>query len=133
MKTTEDAALALSMWWSQKSFRTPLNKDNGDSNPLLFMLASMSTKTAQESVTDDKINIFEQELSKHIIEYREKYPSSRVSIYTDYNPDHSLSLAAEKAGLDPSAFPWKTGSYINDKNEVFVSFGYGKPYEKLEF
>lgn len=133
MNKIEDAALALSMWWAEKSFRTPLNKDNGDSNPLLFLLATMSTKNAQESVTEEKIKVFESALSKHIIEYREQYPYSNVRIHTDYNPDHYLSLAAEKAGLDDSAFPWKTSTYINEKNEVFVAFGYGKPYEKLEF
>lgn len=131
MKSIQDAATALSIWWAEKSFKTPFNKDNGDSNPLLFMLASMNTTNAQANVSDEKIKVFEDTLAKHIIEYREKYPASRVSLYCDYNPDHFLSLAAQQAELDNDAFPWKTGSYITPQNDVFVSFGYGKPYEMI--
>ena len=128
MNTLEDAIIKVTLFWSDKSFRTALNQNNGDESPqgsMSFMLMNMVSDKAQKSITDDKIKIFEKELAKEITGYRDKYPDSAVWMDVDYHPAAILANPAAQAEIDPGCFPCKTWVRINRDNSVEASYQYG--------
>lgn len=124
-QTYEEAVLKTVMWWSEK-IQQPLNQDNGDTSKnggMAFMLMNMVANNAQESTTPEQIKIFEDTLTKKLMEVENN--RYRESLHVDYHPDQMLSESASESGINPSVFPCKTWTRIGIENEVSVSFGYG--------
>ena len=125
VQSYEDAVLKTVMWWSEK-IQKPLNQNNGDQSSggaIAFMLMNMVANNAQQSITPEKIKVFEETLTKKLMEVEnEKYLQN---LDVDYHPNQILAESAEKAEIDLSVFPCKTWTRIGLENEVEVSLGYG--------
>jgi len=127
-KRTYKEAVELTVnWWIEKSFKTPLNQNNGDksdSSGIGFMLMNMVSMSAQHKNTPDKIEKFKQELTRILLEAEGKGRYNN-ELDVDYHPNHILSEAAELAGINSCCFPCKTFTYINNKNEIEGRYQYG--------
>lgn len=124
-QTLEQAVAKVVKWWTNKSFRTPLNQNNGDNSEhgfLAFMLMNMSSSKAQESVTEEKIQLFEQKLTEILLAAPNSY---RRTLDVDYNPCVELAEAAEYAGLDSGCFPCKSVTWISESNKATAKYQYG--------
>lgn len=127
-QTFEDAVLKTVTWWSDKSFRTLMNQNNGDnssSGEMTFLLMNMVASKSQETVTDEKIKVFEEHLAKYLSDYRNQYPTSQIWLDVDYHPCQMLADAAEKAGIESHCFPCKTATRLTSDNKVFAKYQYG--------
>lgn len=125
-QTYEEAVLKTVMWWAEK-IQQPLNQNNGDDSRnggMMFMLMNTVSNNAQQSITPDKIKIFQESLTEKLIAVKnDKY--RRTDLDVDYHPNRMLSECAEKANIDLSVFPCKTWTRIDLENQVEVSMGYG--------
>lgn len=130
-QTYEDAVLKCVLWWSDKSFRTPLNQNNGDDSPqgsMAFARMNMVALSAQQKVTDEKIKKFEDKLIELLLQAKTRYEKT---LSVDYGPCTLLAEAADFAELEYACFPCKTHSFIEDNNEVYVKYQYGGELVKL--
>ena len=130
MKELKTAIEKTVKFWSEKSFKTPMNQNNGDaseSGGLTFFLMNMVSDKAQESVTDSGIESFENKLTELLMNCE---PHNRF-LDVDYNPCDMLRLAALHAGLDSACFPCKTHTRINTDNTVDASYQYRGELIKL--
>lgn len=124
----EDAVLKTVMWWSEKSFNTTLNQNNGDNSPqggLTFMLMNMLSMDSQKDATPDKIKKFEEKLTELLMEKKDNSYDRTLDV--DYHPCELLSTACEYAGINPGCLPCKTFSRIDNQNRVYVKYQYGAP------
>ena len=120
----EDAVLKTVMFWSDKSFRTILNQNNGDDSPqggIMFALMNMVSGKAQESITEEKIKLFEKKLTELLMSC-DKYDRT---LDVDYHPCILLSEAAKFAEIDEKCFPCKTVTRIDEDNTVHAKYQYG--------
>lgn len=132
-QTFEDAVLKTVMFWSDKSFRTPMNQNNGDDSPngaMGFMLMNMLSSKAQESITEDKIKSFENKLTELLMGVKNE-ARWNWELDVDYHPCQMLATAAEFAGLDSSCFPCKTWTRIDQDFNAIASYQYGGTPTKL--
>jgi len=132
-QTFEEAALKCVMFWSDKSFRTSLNQNNGDDSPnagIGFMLMNMLSLTAQETVTEEKIKKFENKLVELLVETKKRGAAKwEMELDVDYHPSKLLEEAANFAEIDPQCFPCKTWTQIDDDNVATAKYQYGtNPY-----
>ena len=118
----ELAAIRVADLWAEQ-VQKPMNKDNGDDNPLLFMLATIHTQTAQESISAEKIETFKQSV---IREVRNKLLlRGQCWLDCDYGPDDELGVACACAAIPTGALPWKSSTRIDLKtNRIDYRFGY---------
>ncbi len=127
-QTFEEAVLKTVIWWSDKSFRTPFNQNNGDGSEhggLAFLLMNMLSNKSQENITDEKIKVFEEHLAKSLTVYRVQYPTSSIWLDVDYHPCQMLAEAAEAADLESQCFPCKSSTRLDANNKVFARYQYG--------
>ena len=132
INTYEDAVLKTVLWWSDKSFRTKANQNNGDNTPqgaLTFMLMNMRSTNAQDGINDAKIKIFEEELSRLLLS--EVVRPDNLYLDVDYHPCSMLANAAHKAGIDIGCFPCKSHTRIDKNNRVFAKYQYGSSEVEL--
>jgi hypothetical protein len=124
-QTYEQAVKKVVDFWIEKSFRTPLNQNNGDGSPqggMTFLLMNMVSARAQETITDEKIKLFENKLTEILLLDNPR----NINIGVDYHPDKELSDAAAFAGLDAGCFPCKTYTWINKQTNTATSkYQYG--------
>lgn len=127
MKNTyEEAVLKVVMWWSDKSFRTPLNQDNGDKTKqgdMTNMLLSGASLKAQQTITEEKIKKFEEKLTELLMKAANR---RERELDVDYSPCNTLYEAAKHAGIDSHCFPVKSFTSIEDDNRVFAKYQYGR-------
>ena len=126
-QTYEEAVLKTVMWWSEKSFRTLFNQNNGDDSPqggMAFMLMNMVSSKAQEKVTDEKIKLFEQKLTELLMAEKDN-AGHRARLDVDYHPNQTLGDACKFAGIDSMCLPCKTYSFIDQNNKAIVKYQYG--------
>jgi len=124
-QTYEEAVLKTVMWWSDKSFRTPLNQNNGDDSPqggMMFALMNTVSMNAQQTATVEKQKAFESKLTELLMNCAKQERTLDV----DYHPCRMLSEAANFAGIDSGCFPCKSYTSIDDNNKAFAKHGYGK-------
>lgn len=129
-QTLEDAILKVVMFWSNKSFRTPMNQNNGDDSPnggMSFMLLNMVAKGAQDEVTPEQITRFEMELSKLLTNAND----FQKTLSVDYGPCELLANAADYAKIGYGCFPCKTVTWISDNNIATARYQYGGKKETL--
>lgn len=130
-QTFEEAVLKTVMFWSDKSFRTPLNQNNGDNSEngaMSFMLMNMVSGEAQKSVTENKVKQFEKYLTQILMD---KSDEAYVELSVDYNPCNELKVAAGFAELDFACFPCKTFTRIEKDRSVTAKYQYGGEFIKL--
>jgi hypothetical protein len=127
VQTFEEAVLKTVLFWSDKSFRTPLNQNNGDDSlngGMMFALMNMKSMAAQESVTDDKVEKFEEKLTELLMDSQND-PRYEWTLDVDYDPCQMLSEAADYAGFDSGCFPCKTFTRIEKDHNVTAKYQYG--------
>lgn len=120
-------------WWVEKSFKTPLNQNNGDNSQnggIGFMLMNMVSMSAQDKNTPEKIEKFKTELTKLLLESEGKGRYNN-ELSVDYHPNRILSTACKLSEVDPGCLPCKTFTYIDNENEVEGQYQYGGPWFKL--
>jgi hypothetical protein len=125
MQTLEQAISKVVKFWSEKSFRTPLNQNNGDNSEngeISFLLMNQVALTAQSNVTDEKIKAFEDKLTELLLKSE---PHERAWLDVDYHPCKMLSDAAQYAGLDDGCFPCKSSTHIGRDNIAQAKYQYG--------
>ena len=126
-QTYEEAVLKCVMWWSDKSFRTPLNQNNGDKSSqggIVSILHNTISLKAQEKLTEEKITKFEEKLSELLLSEKDaKY--NRAKLDVDYSPCETLFQACQYAGIDSHCLPCKSHSYIDENNNAFAKYQYG--------
>lgn len=129
----DDAVLKTVMFWSDKSFRTPMNQNNGDDSPggaMGFMIMNESSMLAQKEITNEQMTLFERCLGELILAERGLHPTRDIYLSVDYAPCHELAVAAQTAGINNFAcFPCKTSTWIGVDNVAKAAYQYhGKPY-----
>lgn len=132
-QTFEEAVLKTVLFWSDKSFRTLMNQNNGDDSPggaTTFMLMNMLAMSAKKSVTDEKIKAFEDKLTELLMAVKDKQ-SYQWQLDVDYHPCQMLAESAEFAGIDTHCFPCKTFTRIEKDHSVVAKYQYGGPFVKL--
>ena len=128
----EDAVLKTVIFWSEKSFKTAFNQNNGDNSEngaMSFMLMNMVASKAQAEATPDKIKNFEEKLYELLI--AEKENPYNLTLDVDYSPCRILGEAARFAGLNPSCLPCKTFTRIENDYSVTAKYQYGGEFIKL--
>ena len=121
--TYENAVAKTVRFWSEKSFKTKMNKNNGDdtgNSDLGSALMNLVTSKEQKNITIEKIKAFEKKLTELLMN---SDPWDRI-LAVDYAPDSRLREAAQHAGLSELCFPWKTFTRINRDNTVNASYQY---------
>jgi hypothetical protein len=132
-QTFEDAVLKTVLFWSDKSFRTKFNQNNGDDSPnggMSFLLMNMVANKAQESITDEKIKLFESALTEKLLALKKENPW-KWELDVDYHPCQILSECADIAGLDQGCFPCKTFTRIESDFSVKAKYQYGGKFLTL--
>lgn len=134
--TIQTAAQKVADLWAEQLVK-PTNKDNGDDNPMLFLLATHNTIHAQQSLDAVKLQNFKTALILLIgQEILGEWPQSANyyhHITTDYGPEGLLAQAAEQAQIPGGCFPWKscTRIHLND-NLIDYRFGYSCQWANLK-
>ncbi len=132
-RTYAEAVEIMVKWWSEKSFATPLNQNNGDNSPagvLGFILGNTLADKAKEGATPEKIAAFELALTNILLAGEHEGRCER-ELDVDYHPNGILSDAAKASGIDTSCFPIKTFVYINGENEIEGRYQYGGAWFKI--
>lgn len=133
MQSYQDAVLKTVMFWSDKSFRTALNQNNGDTSPnggMAFALMNIVSMQAKTSITAEKIKAFEDKLTQILMSMESGSPYDRT-LDVDYHPCTALAEAARHAGIDTGCFPCKTFTRIEKNNEVTAKYQYGGAFVQL--
>lgn len=123
-----DVARAAAEWWAQKLREDDPKVDNGDA--MQSALGSVNRERALEGVSDEQIDDFEDFLTEMLL--HEEIRGKDRYIKCDYGPHPMLAEAAEEVGIENvrSAFPWKTGMWI-ETDRVLVSEGYHSDREEI--
>jgi hypothetical protein len=128
MNTYEEAVLKVAMWWSDKSFRTPLNQDNGGKDSpqekMTNMLLGAVSLQAQKKITDEKIKKFEKHLYDALMLMKDKGARART-LDVDYDPCDILFEVAKASGIDTGCLPVKSSTYIDEQNRAWAKYQYG--------
>jgi len=130
VRTYAEAVEICVNWWSEKSFNTPLNQNNGDDSAqggMAFLLMNMLSSSAQSETTPEKIAAFKSKLTELLMAKEGK----ENLLHVDYHPNALLTEACEFAGVRPSCLPCKTNTSINKNNQVEGRYQYGGAWFKL--
>lgn len=128
MQSYEEAVLKVVMWWSDNSFRKPLNQNNGGDDVTHVLMNTLSMKV-QEKISQEQIKKFEIRLTQLLMSPGLKKWEKSLSV--DYSPCKKLFEAAEFAGIKPYCFPCKSSTRIDDDNNAYGYLGYGASEVKL--
>lgn len=126
-----DAAVA---WW--KEHVGPASKHltgtPGDKQAAENDVWAMYAKSKLKPLTDEQLDIFEEELRRLLRETAAKMEYGTLFMCCDYGPTGELAEAAELAGFPKSSlyFPAKTNLNIR-RGHVEVGHGYGQPFVRL--
>lgn len=132
-RTYFEAVEIMVKWWSEKSFHTALNQNNGDPSPaggLGFLLGNMLADKAKETITPEKIEVFETVLTNLLMDGKYEGSWGR-ECSVDYDPNTILNDACKAAGINTACLPIKTFTYINAQNEVEGRYQYGGEWFKI--
>ena len=127
-KTADKAA----QWWANQLQKggDDMGDDMGDDSPqagFTMALGTMLQSKCRAKNTPEKLESFKNHLSDHLQKQDDLY---RLYVGCDYGPDAQLAKAAELAGIDTGAFPWKTGMVI-EGDVIRVAEGYAAPWKLL--
>jgi protein-disulfide isomerase-like protein with CxxC motif len=118
-----ETAAKAAKWWTSKLRRGGTNAGlDGENGAYAVLLGVLLQSSAMSKNTPDKLANFETKLTAHF----EAIDRDWYVIGTDYGPEGDLADIAHAAGIDGSAFPWKTRMYFKG-DAVTVAEGYGAP------
>ena len=117
MNTNEKLIEAAVNWWADKLKKPAVEGINGDnsSSGSLFALLSRTTIQKNEVISDEKILIFKELLTK-LLQDKQKF--RRVSLATDYGPEYPLSEVCRDAGVPGIQFPQKTTMHVDFEEQT---------------
>ena len=129
-QTLEDAVLKTVTWWSDKSFRTVMNQNNGDDadDGVVNILLNTASMKAKNGITGEQIKKFEDKLTELLMNAKSSYDRS---LSVDYHPCEKLFEAAEFAGINSSCFPCKSCTSIDNNNKAFAKYQYGGDHNEI--
>lgn len=132
-RTYKEAVDIMVKWWSEKTFKTVLNQNNGDDSPsggMTFLLMNKASLAAQSKTTPETIEKFEAKLTELLLgaEHLNRF-YTRLDV--DYSPSILLAKACEYSGALLSALPCKTFTRITEENEIEGRYQYGGDWFKL--
>lgn len=133
VRTYAEAVEVCVNWWIEKTFKTPLNQNNGDNSPqggMVFMLMNMLASNSQKEVTPEKIEAFKTKLTELLMAVEEN-GNYYTELSVDYHPNDMLYEACEFAKVDTACLPVKTFTRINKSNEIEGRYQYGGAWFKL--
>jgi len=126
-QTFEKAVEKTVNFWIQKSFKTPMNQDNGDngsSGVTKTMSMNMLAMKSQVGVSDSKIEKFKTKLTELLKSKQEECSRHGINLSVDYHPCQMLYEASEYAEIETGCFPCKTTSWIDKDNKATASYQY---------
>jgi len=126
VQTYEEAVLKIVMWWSEKSFKTPMNQNNGDDSTtegIVHMMINAISRNIQKDISEDQIKIFEKELTSLLLK-KENSPIHEKYLNVDYGPCEILAKACDTAQIDPLILPCKSSTHIDTFNKATASYQY---------
>ena len=121
-QTFEQAVNKTVNWWAEK-MQAPMNQNNGDdcdSGGLTLMLSNLVSQKAQQTISSENIKLFKSNLKNQLMSME----GQRVCLSVGYHPCQELATSAQAAGIDVMCFPYKTTSWINEKNLAMASYQY---------
>jgi len=133
MQTYEDAVIKTVLWWSEKSFQTTLNQNNGDDSPtggLTFALMNTLAMDIQNDTTKAQIKKFEEKLTELLMGVEHEAPYLK-SLEVDYDPCRLLGEAMEHATINLKCLPIKSHTRIDKNNVVWAKYQYGNGETEL--
>ena len=103
--------------------------DNGDDEPIGFMLHAMAKKPITTKQLDDfeesLIKLISADVERQMSKYNVPISRCYVRLSVDYHPEKILSAAADAAGISHNNFPIKSSVSIGfEKENINVSYGY---------
>ena len=115
-------------WWADQLESASVKLDNGTDDAALLALLSLSKP--KPTYSQEQIETFRSYLVQHIESEIEGWGDCQISV--DYDPDETLSNAAEQAGikLKMKDLPWKTWTRAT-ADKVILSHGYAAPQVEL--
>lgn len=132
-QTFEEAVLKTVLFWSDKSFRTSLNQNNGDDSSNGFMTYALMNTLAgnvQKETTPEQIKKFEDKLTELLMAVKNQW-GSEWTLSVDYDPCRILYEACEFAGINSRCLPCKTFTRIEKDFQVTAKYQYGGQFVKL--
>ena len=129
----KSVSVAAEKWATMISDTSNLrNFDNGEKkNDIGFFMSIMGSLRAMEHTpTPEQVSLFKDTLEELIENELLSGRSHEVTLRVDYHPEGLLDMAAEKAGIDASVFPFKRTMWVTSTSVKF-SDGCGEPEEVL--
>lgn len=130
-KTPGDAA---ALWWV--AVLTKPRLDNGDdgSNPMMTIMITMA-EAGPHPVAEELAEfggILARKVNEALEDSPNRYRDYGFTLSVDYDPDRTLSDAADEAGfrLGMGQWPWKTTMWVKP-DEVSVRYGRGGDIETI--
>ena len=121
-------------WWVEK-LRQREPHSNGDNNPASIFACVLADVGAEDKGLETKLEVFRRELESNItkrMDFLSKNRFKSMWLSCDYGPCEELSAAADRAGINHLAFPFKTDLLIKwdykGEYSVKASDGYAQPY-----
>jgi hypothetical protein len=74
-RSYEEAVELVVNWWIEKSFKTPLNQNNGDNSDagsIAFLLMNINAGYSQREVTIEQIEKFKSRLTELLLQSKER-------------------------------------------------------------
>lgn len=124
---TEAGIKAAAEWWADRVckpvFHGLSDEERKDRSNDGYVMAEMMASLLAKPVDSQQREDFIKALSDAIREMNgECY---KLQLFVDYHPTLMLADAADKAGIDHSNFPWKSGMHFHDDGKVTAWCGYG--------
>lgn len=132
-RTYKEAVELTVKWWSEKSFKTAVNQNNGDNSSaggFGFLLMNMASSAAKNNLTDEKIKKFKNKLNEILLAAEGK-GRFQNKLDVDYHPNKILSDACEFSEINTGCLPCKTFTFINNENEIEGRYQYGGKLFKI--
>jgi hypothetical protein len=126
-QTFEKAIEKTVNFWIEKSFKTPMNQDNGDngsSGAMSAILMNMLSMKSQVGISDAKIEKFKTKLTELLKAKEDECKRYGLNLSVDYDPCQTLYEASEFAEIETGCFPCKTTSWIDKDFTAKVSYQY---------
>jgi len=130
----ESAVDKVVNFWTEKTFKTVDNQDNGDESTagvFGFILSNVLSGKLISSVSDKQIEVYKKSLKENLMAIPEERRKRNIEIFNDYGCDEILTKAHEASGTHTRCSPIKTVSIILPDCSVSARFTYDGKWETL--
>lgn len=132
--TFEESCQMAADEWTRMIFGNHIqnNGDRSENGCIAMMLGTLVKDKASSGIGDDTVEKFRKLCKEYYlggcIYEDEKYGKMKIEPYSDYGPNDALGSLLEQAGVPHdrigSITPWKTGIYINKRDNSVCVRGY---------